>query len=372
MGKDLELTPDDRALAEKQLITLDPMAYTAAVYQPFRERLDLLKVEAPAVVYDIATTAGMELAKQWRAKCKAVRIDADKERENRKAPVLKIGRLLDSTYKEIEAAVLPLEDRFDRDIKEVEARKERERQEKIAAELARVQGIQERIQAIRDYATRASGIHSDRVADLSQELGEILTGPDFAEFQQQAKDAKDAALLALHKIYDDRLAHEREAERVKAEREELNRLRELQAAREALERARIAEEEAAAKARREAEEAQQRAQRQAEEAEAARLRKIEEARLAELAAALERQQLEFREQLAAAEAADKARQPAPLTASAAIPATALSQEPQQPAFVLTPPSAPERPSADEIVRVLAEHYERDRSVVIGWLMDLEF
>lgn len=381
MNTELELSGGDSALAEKQLITLDPAAYTAAVYKPFQDRLALLKVEAPAVVYDVTTTAGMELAKKWRATCKAVRIDADKERETRKAPILKIGKLLESAYKEIETAVEPLEGRFDASIKAQEAIKEQERQAKIAAEQKRLSDIQDRITELRSAAGgRVVNAPSALILEYIADLEKIPVDDTFAEFRQQAEDAKSGALAALKDAHAQRVEQEAEQARIKAERAELARLREEQAARDAADRARLAQEEADAKVRRDAEEAQARAQRAADDAKAAEARKAEQDRLDALSAELGRQRERLAEAqahqdraLAAIEAqAAKDREPAPLPAPEPQPAPALSQEPPAPAPYQRPASAPDRPTADEIVTILAEYYGRDRSEVIGWLMDLAF
>lgn len=385
MSTELDLPPDT-ALAEKPLITLDPATYTAAVYKPFRDRLELLKVEAPKITYDIATTAGMDLAKQWRAKCKAVRIEADKEREARKAPITNIGKLLESAYKEIEAAVEPLEDRFDKSIKAQEAIKEAERHAKVAAELKRVSDIQDRIAELRNAAGgRVVNASSALILDYIADLEKIPVDDSFEEFRQQAEGAKVVSLAALKEAHAKRVEHEAEQARIKAEREELAELRRKQAAQEAQERARLAQEEAEAKVRRDAEEAQARAQRQAEEAEAARLRKIEEDRLSAERAELKRiadaqqadfdrqakeqaeKQAAFERQVAAAVEADRARQPVSFLRRVA-PTPQIEAPKESP----SPPAVEEkRPTDSDILEVIAQSFDVDELTVIGWLRELD-
>src|SRR5438128_1765541 len=100
------------------LLTLNPEQYVAAVFAPFRERLDAAKTAAAAVtVIDVSTSEGMKVAIRHRATFRELRVEAEKARQDRKKPILDIGRLLDSRAKELEAEITPLEDRFDAKIK---------------------------------------------------------------------------------------------------------------------------------------------------------------------------------------------------------------------------------------------------------------
>lgn len=220
-------------LAEAKLISLDPVSYVAAVYKPFRQRLDEVRAAAAAVSYDIATTAGMKLATEWRARIRAIRIEGDKAREARKAPVLEIGRLLDSRYKDLKAEIEPLEERFHQDIKAEEDRKEAERQARIAAELARVNGIQARIQAIRNHAVAAAGKTSGHIAQALTAVQALSIDESFDEFLQYARDAQTATIVALTALHGESLQQEAEALRIQAERKELAQLRKAQAEQEA-------------------------------------------------------------------------------------------------------------------------------------------
>src|ERR1035437_3174596 len=94
-----------------QLITLDPEKYVAAVFASFRDRLDEAKLQAAPVAVDVTTSAGMKIAVGHRAIVRAIRVEAEKARVLRKAPILIIGKLLDTRYREIEAEIKINEDR---------------------------------------------------------------------------------------------------------------------------------------------------------------------------------------------------------------------------------------------------------------------
>jgi len=116
--------------AGTQLISLDPKTYVAAVVAPFRERLAKAIAAAAAIKeVDVSTAAAMQVAIKHRAEFREIRIDLEKERGIRKAPILEIGRLLDGRARELTAEIETEEDRFDGAIKAEEKRREDERHE---------------------------------------------------------------------------------------------------------------------------------------------------------------------------------------------------------------------------------------------------
>jgi len=316
----------ERTQLPAELLTLKPDAYVAAVYQSFGERLAAAKLSASATDYDVKTTAGMKVAIDRRATLRAIRVEVEKARKERKAPILEIGKLLDTRAKELTAEIEPLEDAHDALIKAEEARKEAEKQARIEAEKQRVAAIHERIADLRAQAAACAG-HSS--ADIAENLALVeaaeITVDIYAELAGQAQLAKDETIAKLRELHAATVAREeqaarekaeREAEaaRLKAERDELERMKAEQA-----ERDRIAAEEreraaAEAKAARDAEEARQRAEREAHEADMRRQREEQEAQLQAQRAELARQQAELdrlrREQEEAAERARREREAA--------------------------------------------------------------
>lgn len=226
------------------VLTIDPETYVTEVFNPFRAELEILKAEAETVTYDIATTAGMKTAVEHRAKFRDMRVNAEKARKERKAPILEIGKLLDSRYKEIEAEITPFETRFDNDIKQEESRKEAERQAKIAAERARIDAIKSLIAIIRDLPLQAVGKSS---AEISAMIGNLVNEPIDDRYQEFLDEAKAVRLDVLDKLAKAETAQRgieiaadtqrQEAARLAEEREELAKLRAEAEARRSAEKA---------------------------------------------------------------------------------------------------------------------------------------
>jgi len=395
----------ETAVASTELVTIDPTTYVAQVYRPFQARLaDAIKAADAAVVKDgdvtlykdatgaqhlITSKPGMEIAKAQRATFRAIRIEADKERAKRKAPILEIGKLLDSSYKSIETAVEPREELFDAAIKAEEKRIEDEKAAKIKAEAERQAAIQTKLDAIKGTPLKALNMTADEVANLLAELE--LVQPDkevFGERYVEAELALETSVAQLKSMIEGKRAQEELARHLAEQRAEQER--------QAAEAARLqAEAEARAKAEREAEEAKARAElaRQQEEIAAQR------AEIARQQQEVERQQAELRQQQEAAakaealakaqsDAEEKAKEEAlwkktgeeaakNTTSEAAGDAVAGAQ----PAAVLQTEHAapvaevrqirPTRPSDDQIIGVLALHFRVHESKVIEWLLDMD-
>jgi hypothetical protein len=304
----------------QQLITIEPAEYVAQVFEPFAKRLADAKQLALSTTYDVKTTAGMAMAVKIRATFRDIRVESEKARKIRKAPILEIGKLLDSRQKEIESEIEPFESEPDLAIKAEEARKEAERQAKLAAEAARIAFIRKRIGEIQAIPSESVGRSA---ADLAAtiELTEMMeiTLAEFMELSGECEVVKSIALGKLREMHAAQLAAEEaaaeaarraeaerieraaEAQRLAVERAQLAKEREEAAERErqaAAERQRIADEERVARAKaqaamlaeQQAHEARLRAEREAAEAELRKQRETEEARLAEQRAELARQQ----------------------------------------------------------------------------------
>jgi colicin import membrane protein len=332
------------------------------------------------VVYDVKAAKGMEEAKAARSAVRDPRYEIERVRKAAKAPLLKLGKELDSRAAEITADILKIEEPIDEQIKNEEARKETEKQARIDAELKRVTDLQERVTYLRGNQTLSSMTESTLLAEHISNLEGEPVDDSFEEFRQQAADAKAAGLVRLRQIHAAAIERETEQARIKAEREELAKLRaeqaerdrlaeidrkaaadkqaaELKAQREkqdaeaAADRKRIADEEAAAKAIRVAEAAKQaeefRKQRDAQakaDAEAKAARDAEAKKLADERAELERQQAEARR---AKEEEDRVQREQARLASI------------------------KKPADDELLGVLAKHYGVPVSKVIEWLLAMD-
>lgn len=169
-----------------QIISIDPMAYVAQVYAPFFERLEKAKIDAVAIKsFDVVTKEGMALAVKQRAIFRSIRVEADKAREFRKAPIIKIGKLIQERYNEIEAEITVHESRFDDAIKAEEKRKDDEKNAAIRAEQEKLEAIQRELKAADERK-----MAEDRAAIAKAQ----------AELEAQRKAQADADKLVRDKI----------------------------------------------------------------------------------------------------------------------------------------------------------------------------
>ena len=394
----------------QQLITIEPAKYVELVFEPFRTKLDKLKGEAANVTYDITTTAGMKTAIEWRAKFRdEVRLPTEAARKLRKAPILEIGKLLDSRAKEIAEEVEPFESRFDSDIKAEEARKEAEKQAKAAAEKARVDGIRKRIAEMQAIPAMLVGKQSATIATAIEGLEAVeITLESHQEFAGEAEMVKAAAVLKLSAMLEAQRDHEAEQARIAAERAQLERERAEAAERERIAAAARAEEERKAREAREAEEARLRAEREKHEAELRRQREAEEAKLrAEREAAeaalraqreeLARQQAEIaaqraeaerieQERLAAIEAEERAKREAQEAAARAEAERIAAVQAAEAERIQAEKDAAEAerlrrervdflkngPGDQEIIALVAKSYGVPYQTACNWIAKIEF
>lgn len=330
-----------------------------------------LEKQYKGVVYEVTKPEGMEAAKAARAAIREPRYNVEKIRKEAKAPILALGKKLDSEAARITAELVKLEDPIDQQIKHEEGRKDRERAEKIAAEERRVTGLRERVAELRGAIemVKRYNLSASDIANHISDLESVPVDASFQEFQEAAAQAKAETLQILGEMQSAAAAREAEAERLKAERAELERLRAEDAKRQAEERAKRAEEERIAKEAREAENAKQaeilRKEREAldleraKAAEADRIareaRQAEEARIAAERAALEREQAEARRKVEEAERARLAAEEA---------------ERQKKEAAARAAKRAEYPGEDAIVAALAQHFDVPEEVVTRWLTRL--
>jgi colicin import membrane protein len=302
------------------------------------------------VVYEVTTTVGMDEAKAARLAVRTPRYEVERIRKAAKAPLLALGKKLDAEAARIETELLKIEGPIDQQIKVEEARKETERQAKIDAELKRVADLQERVSELRGNQMLSASSGSQFISEHIADLEKIVVDASFEEFEAQALDAKEVGIARLRALHAGAVAHEIEQARIKEEREELARLREAQAQRDAEAKAardaEAAKQAAQLKKEREEHEAVAKALRQriADENEAAqKLRDAEEAKLAAARAEVAHQQEELRK----------------------------AQEPPKPA-VTRRGVAVKPPSAAELIDVLAKHYKAHPDTIIDWLQQAGF
>jgi hypothetical protein len=313
------------------------------------------------VIFDVSTRKGLTGAKEARKEIREPRYVIENLRKAGKKPILELGRQLDGRAKEMTERLLTLEAPVHDVIVEEETRAERERQAKIEAELARVENLQARIGDIRNSVERVLAFGAPDLKQVAKEiegLERLTIDESFAEFQQQAKDAKDATLSRLRELHKAAVEREAEAKRIAEERAELEKLRAAEAARQEEERKAREAAEAAAEKKRKAEEAKRRAEletaqkKQAEEQ--ARI-DAENKRLADERAKFERQQEAAREREREAE---RTRQ-----------AEAAAEQKRREKAAADAKKA-KFPGEAAIVEAIAEHFDVTAEVARKWLSEL--
>lgn len=306
--------------------------------------LALLEKNYKGVLYDVETSMGMEHAKAARAAIREPRYEVERLRKGAKAPILALGKRLDAEATRITNALLTLEEPIQQQIKGEEDRIEQEKMAAAAREAARVANIQHLIDGIRGWPANAVGKPSALVSQMLNDATDYRI--EESVFQERTEEAKGVLMIsvtALNGVRAERVTHEAEQERIKAERIELDKLRAEQA-----ERDRLARETQAAENARQAETLRQE---RAENDRIARERQAEFDRQAQ-----EQRTAQAAEQARiAADRADLERQQAALR---------KSQEPPKPSKRI--------PTRGEILDVLAKHYGTQVKTVEKWMTMIDW
>jgi colicin import membrane protein len=284
---EIAVVAQETPAAPQQLMTIEPKVYVDLVFEPFVKRYADGVDAVREVAYDIKTTAGMAVAVKFRALFRAIRTESENARKLRKAPILEIGRLLDSRKGEIEAVSLPLETMFDDEIKAEEQRKDAEKQAKAAIEKARVDAIQAKIDEIRRApAAFALKTAAELKAEADRLSETVISLDEFAELSGEAMQARNKAVEQLRDLQETAEEMEARQARLAEERAQLDRDREEAAERDRLAAVARAEQEEHDRAERERVEAQQRAAHEEEQRKLAdQRREFEQQQAAQQAAA---------------------------------------------------------------------------------------
>lgn len=193
---------------------------------------------------DVRTDDGYEQRKDGVKECTSLRTTVERRRKDLKRDALEWGRRVDREAKDITAAILAIEKpmRDEKEIIDEERRAEARRQ--AEAEQARVNAIREAIYNIKALAANRDQYEgSVAIAEAIKRIqDESFTEGRYAEFLDEAIQARDATLYRLEEWY--RVAVMREAE---------DRYRKEEAERLAEERRQFEAEQAEARKRQEVE-----------------------------------------------------------------------------------------------------------------------
>lgn len=229
--------------------------------------LSVLESTYKGVVFDVQTKEGMKAAVLARRTIKAPRVEIEKVRKAAKAPILELGRKLDSEAARITAALEALEKPIDLQITTEEDRLHNEAVAKAAAETQRVAALEARLEALQLMPFDAQGLTSAQAQACLDEAKALKIGEDWQEYAEKAERSKISVVAALEGMVAAAVAKEAEAARIIAERAELEQLRAKQAENDRVERERQAVEAAKVAAEQKAEAERLAAERAAAKAE---------------------------------------------------------------------------------------------------------
>lgn len=372
--------------AEQNALTLPQRAAVALGAAEHEVKLREL-VKSSADIVAVIDPAGREQAHRIGMTLKNARVSIEKTgkaaREDAtafsKAVIAEEKRLVDIVTGE-ENRVFSLRDEFD-------AKVEAERQAKIAAERARVDAIQARIAIIQQIPIDVAGMNAAYIKDEIDHLKDFIIDASFEEFSGRAAEVKAETLAKLVAMMDAAIAKEQAEANAKAEREaEAKRLTEERAElaklrAEAAERDRIAKIESdriaaeqAAEAKRLANLAAEQRRIAAEEQAAANAElKAAQDRLNEERAAFLRQQNEAAEaeaeRIRLQAAADQMLADAhtgPIVDLMPVDLTVAAETSADESLETV-----KRPTNQELVEVIAAHFDVSSGVADEWLSEFE-
>jgi hypothetical protein len=299
-------------------LTIAEQADQALAFQATRERLLVLASES-ARITEITGPDGYKECHARRMVLKTTRVEIQKVAKDARDDAVKFQKAIIGKEKELIDLIEPEERRLQELQEAVDKEAQRKKDAEAAAERERVEAVNRRFQDMRAIPAGALNLDSNGIQALIDTTEEIDPGTFPQDMQAAAQYEKRLVVTALRAAMDARLQAEQEAEKVKAERAELERLRaEADAVRAEADRLAAAERErVAAEERKQEEEArrqreEQEAKERAERAERQRIEDEERATAAaqlrkdQEAAAAERARLEADKKAAAKAAKEKA------------------------------------------------------------------
>lgn len=342
---------------ESTALTLPERAKAAIAYDGEQELAK--KAKESKHITTITNTEGRDQVHGMRMVLKNARLEIEKRGKAARADARAFGDAVIAEEKRLIALIEPEEARLAAIQKTWDDRIEAERQAKVRAEQERQAAIQKRIQWMRDAIPHAvAATASEGLAKLMAAVDGVVIDDTFEEAKDTAADVKAEVYAQLAKMHEAFVAREAESARLAAERAEFDRQRQEQVARDKVERDRIAaerkafEEEQAAARETQRKERERIAAEQAAESE--RIRKEGEALAAAQRAEQERKDREETERKEAEARAQREREA--LEAAAA----AEAERQRKANFV---------PTLEQVVEVLADHFEVTNDRVLEWFAD---
>ncbi len=210
--------------AEANAVEVSPLSKALVQIDGLATGLADLQRQYRGVIFEVRTPQGMKAAKAARLAIRQPRYRLEHTRKDAK-------RLIEAEAERITAALLEIEEPIHLQITTEETRRETERLAAIEAERVRVEAIQERItNDIRGAVARADGRNAAHIEATIRDLIAVVIDATFAEFKGQAEGARASTLFRLRQMHEAAQAREAETERLRIEREDIERVRVEQAA----------------------------------------------------------------------------------------------------------------------------------------------
>ena len=194
-------------------------------YSKTEATLAELRAKYAGLVFDLTTTKGDKDARAARQELVKLRTSLEAKRKEFKAPALALGRKIDSEAERVNAEIVALETPIDEQIRADEKRRADEKAERDRIEALRVQGLRDKIAAIRGFVEKCHGISAERIANGIELVSKIDTSKAvFAELEGEALSAQATTLQTMRTMHAAAVEREAEAARIEAQRIENERI----------------------------------------------------------------------------------------------------------------------------------------------------
>lgn len=351
-----------------------------AEYRPHEEQIVRLETTYAKLVVDCSTSEGLASAKEVRVDIRDVRYALDKTTKTALVPYqqkVKEAQARVNQVKEfgetLKTRVLAIEEPVDEAIKAEEKRIADAKAERERVEAERVDAIRAKITR---FSSVAAAYASRSVADVAGILqgvkASVILPEEYGEFEAEGTIARDNAIEQLEALHKAAIDREEAAAKLLAQQKELDELREKQ---------RIADAEAEELRKQRAEEDRLRLKKQQDELD--QQRRDMEAQQRQQREQQEEQQRQQRERDAQyqrdQEELARLRAQAAAPVPVAAPSAAMIEEKAEPTpLALQAPAIekidadPTTPPADDIVEVVALGFDVDIDTARAWLRATSF
>jgi hypothetical protein len=197
-------------------LTLPERAAAALGAKDYELKLTAMVASSVRIVA-IKNGDGYKEAHGARMTLKNTRVEIEKTGKAAREDAQAFSSAVIAEQKRLVSLITPEEGRLQALQDEWDAAREAERQAKLQAEQARIDGHRAGIEAIRFHVVQASGSCAEKVQNLIDHLDSVdVSAAVFEEFAPAAHKAKAETLAALREIHDAATYREAEAARLRA------------------------------------------------------------------------------------------------------------------------------------------------------------